>query len=355
MTERVYIGVDIGGSHISVALVETVVEMIKQPLNTQNEISRAHRNLCGVGIGCPGQSKNGVLVAASNFPLLKNAPLVDMLHGYSFLADTPVVLLNDADAAVSAELWAADSRDYYTSVQNAAMITLGTGIGLGLVLNGRLFQGGFGCVEGGHMIVDSSADATACGCGQRGCAEVYASASNISRIYCERLKSSGGADDEQKESPDLGGSKRVFAVADAQSDSVAAAVLDDACKKIATMCINLCRVVDPSVIILGGGMSQAGDALLRRVQRHVDALTWTVLPTDVKVVIAKGMANAGTIGAALASRNLSSSSRSLLTTGGPSPHTSREWSGVVPYVACFLFATAGYAVATMRSRPSARP
>ena len=143
--QRVYLGVDIGGSHVSVGLVsdqgeliyneehpivdatqmaatnlvELIVTMIHQVMGGSSSnvsdsvrsttistgiISRLwkvsglassfeslgkRKRICGIGVGCPGQSKDGILVAASNFPLLKNAPLVDMLHGYNFLADTP--------------------------------------------------------------------------------------------------------------------------------------------------------------------------------------------------------------------------------------------------------------------------
>ena len=418
--ENVYIGVDVGGSHVAVglvndegaliyteeqpiegntqmeptALVSLIVELISQVMDEFQSSARASissdapvggdvvsspswwwngysttlspktkRIIRGVGVGMPGQSKNGVLVAASNFPLFKNVPIVDMLHGYTFLSEIPIILVNDGDAAVAAEKWAEKSKHAYENAQNVAMITLGTGIGVGLVLNGRLFQGSFGCVEGGHMIVDSSPTATLCGCGQRGCVEVYASAGNISRIYLEHLatagKSEGGAGEGQttaaqnvvtrekmteENKSDLlplplsqathaytsttaaamaamrplslvekeglpsashGGSKHVFKIAAADPESIAAHTLDVSCRYLALMCVNLCRVVDPSVIIIGGGMSKAGEPLLSRIRQHIQALTWTVLPTDVEVVLAQGLENAGIVGAALASKDFS--------------------------------------------------
>ena len=363
-TQDLYIGVDVGGSHVSVGivdtegtlvlneetpikdatkllatdLVESIVHLIQQVMNTLPSTSQqgssydvfnmfsttAKNMICGIGVCTPGQSRDGVLVAASNFPLLKDAHLVDMLHGYAFLSAIPIILLNDGDAAVSAELWAADSRDSYNNAQNVAMITLGTGIGVGLVLNGRLFQGGFGCVEGGHMIIDSSKDATLCGCGQRGCVEVYSSAGNISRLYEEELKKEVNSEEKQEAySGHSRGSQRVFEIANSDPTSVASDVLDESCRKLAILIINLCRVVDPTYVILGGGMSKAGNNLLSRVNKYVKECTWSVLPTDVNVVLAKGSSNSGTIGAALAAKTYANNSISLMTaTSNITPKTS---------------------------------
>jgi len=119
------------------------------------------------------------LVAASNFPLLRNYPIASKLS--SLFEDylqrkISVQLLNDADAAIAAEVWGSGNK--YKEYKNIAMVTLGTGIGLGLVLNGQLYQGSNGLVEGGHMIVTDRPASRRCQCGQIGCVEAYASASN---------------------------------------------------------------------------------------------------------------------------------------------------------------------------------
>jgi glucokinase len=92
------------------------------------------------------------------------------------LGNVPATLLNDADAAVSAEVWG--NKERYGKYKNVAMITLGTGIGCGLILNGDLYQGSHGMIEAGHMMVTNSAQSRPCGCGQRGCVEAYSSAKN---------------------------------------------------------------------------------------------------------------------------------------------------------------------------------
>jgi len=358
-----YIGCDVGGSHVAVGLIdadgslifsleqsvlnnttataEDIVQLLHQlcvqicgSLSDLPSSSGRHLKLRGVGIGCPGQSKDGVIVAASNYPLFNNAPLAAMLS--ELLQGVPVVLMNDADAAIAAEVWGKESRDRYENMKNCAMITLGTGIGLGLVLNGALYQGSNGLVEGGHMIIATSSSegegggdkekerARPCGCGQQGCVEAFASARSLSARYEEeQLKrhkdsssrsssgnsssSSSSSGDEQTTTP--GDAKSVFRKA-SQGDLIAASVIDDSAMRLAVMCINICRIVDPQVIIFGGGMAQAGEEFLALVRKHIKALTWTVLPTDVQIVLASASASAGIIGAALAAQKHVSSSSS---------------------------------------------
>lgn len=184
-----------------------------------------------MGVGCPGQCKNGILVAASNLPGWKNVPLCNMIldqllimeKNENFIKDNrhiPVILLNDADAAISAELWG-ESRELYASHDNAAMITLGTGIGVGLVLNGKLYQGSNGLIEGGHMIVcggvDDNISRRKCGCGQIGCVEAYSSASSCAKIYKELSNNNNNL-----------GSKDVFDLA-SNGDKIAEKVINEVC------------------------------------------------------------------------------------------------------------------------------
>jgi glucokinase len=182
-------GVDIGGSHIGIGLYnhqnheelslseksiqpsispEEVVELVVSTIkNAQREI-QYKTSLISIGIGFPGQSKNGILVAASNFPTWKMVPLAEMIS--ERLDHIPATLMNDADAAIAAEVWGTDK---YTNVRNASMISksrsltlphntslpctaLGTGVGFGLILDGRLYSGANGLIEGGHMVREES-------------------------------------------------------------------------------------------------------------------------------------------------------------------------------------------------------
>jgi glucokinase len=197
VVEQVFVGVDIGGSHIGIGLVkkdgcillstevaitshitpaevvDIIVSRTKAMIDELYGDNRFYK-VTGVGIGCPGQACNGVLVAASNLPNFKNVPLADLVS--SSLNALPTTLLNDADAAISAEVWGTEG--IYDEFSNLAMITLGTGIGSALILDGQLYQGSHGLIEGGHMIVSTSTGSRMCGCGQAGCVEAYASASS---------------------------------------------------------------------------------------------------------------------------------------------------------------------------------
>lgn len=108
-----------------------------------------------------GHCKDGVIVATANLPLFKNVPICQLVS--TALNNIPVVLVNDADAALCAEM---ASNSALTHVRNAALVAVGTGIGVGLMLDGKLHQGHNGLIEAGHMIIDKSNDAPLCGCGQ---------------------------------------------------------------------------------------------------------------------------------------------------------------------------------------------
>jgi glucokinase len=203
---KVSIGIDVGGSHVGIGfldmdgvlllksdvkingmvllsdqLVHAIVNLIQKNCNSTWEIS-------SIGVGCPGQAKNGVIVAASNIPLIRNMPLVDILS--QIYKGIPIVLLNDADAALAAEMWGFH-KDAYANIKNAALITLGTGIGCGLMIDGKLYHGSNGLIEAGHMIVSDDPRRTRkCGCGQSGCVEVYASATNTAKRFLELNKES---------------------------------------------------------------------------------------------------------------------------------------------------------------------
>lgn len=198
---EVFVGIDIGGSHISVGYIDSTgqiigsAEMKIDSLTLEpsqliphikkmiDETKEKDWVICSIGVGCPGQSKNGILVAASNLPKFINFNIAAALG--EVFTSIPVLLLNDADAAVSAEVWGKDSKDRYKDFANIALLTLGTGIGCGLILNQQLHQGSNGLIEAGHMIVATGADSRKCPCGQVGCVEVYSSAFNTSKRLAE--------------------------------------------------------------------------------------------------------------------------------------------------------------------------
>lgn len=258
----VLVGIDIGGSHVGIGVVEKIglklLDSISIPLDNSVEpdemVERVSKgalslldaisgpySLISVGIGCPGQSKDGVLIAASNLPKFKNFPLAKKIG--ELLNCSYCLLLNDADAAIACEVWAPINKEKYRGVKNAALITLGTGVGLGLVVNERLYQGSRSLIEGGHMIVGQvpsknlssirqhKLDSIAyshprlCGCGQVNCAEVFASASNTALRMAERDLKSSSLEALSSKSSEMG-SKEVFRRA-SQGDEDAKDVLQE--------------------------------------------------------------------------------------------------------------------------------
>ncbi|MDH3583841.1 MAG: ROK family protein, partial [Phycisphaerae bacterium] len=239
-------------------------------------------DVLGVGVGTPGplSSDQRVVLSAPNLPGWRNIPLQQELQQRAGL---PVRVFNDADAATYGEFRACAAEDGNTS--HIALLTLGTGIGGGLVLDGRMYRGPHGAgSELGHMIVEPGG--RPCGCGQRGCLEQYASATAIRRRFAE--------DRGLTEAP---GAEQIFAEA-AAGDGAARAAIDQAVGYLATACVNLVRTFDPQRIILGGGVAAAGDALVQPVRDAFATRTWNIRPERVRIEAARLGNNAGFIGAA---------------------------------------------------------
>ena len=256
-----------------------------------------------IGIGCPGQCKEGVIVAASNFTY-RNVPITKLV---TEKFGPPCILLNDADAAMAAEIW--NPQLYVDDVGlidknfNAVMITVGTGIGVSLMLRGEIYEGSNGVIEAGHMILNKQG--RKCGCGQTGCAEAYASANNTAI----RMQEAIGTSLKENQYTDIDetgnefGAEMVFRKA-ASGNPTAVKVLDETTEYLAILCINICRVIDPAVIIFGGGMAMAGDILISKVNKHIQKLTWNVLPTDVELRVAQSADHGGIKGAAFAAERM---------------------------------------------------
>ncbi|KAG7394981.1 hypothetical protein PHYBOEH_004422 [Phytophthora boehmeriae] len=200
---KLFAGVDIGATSVKIGNVAAdgiIIYRVQQKLNpaelephdivqftsslltkllTRMEL-RA-QDLAGVGVGCPGVVlPGGVLHAAANFPSWSGVPLQRLL---SDLIGIPVKVCNDADAAIMAEQWVGAAH----GVKSFLMLILGTGVGFGVVDEGRLVRGGSNAIEGGHMIVERNG--RQCGCSQRGCIEAYTSASALLREAREQLNS----------------------------------------------------------------------------------------------------------------------------------------------------------------------
>lgn len=288
MTQR--IGIDVGGTKcLGVALGPTgaVLAEVKVPTpqgadDLVDTIVAVVHELGGgvsVGVGLPGLvARDGTLRAAPNLPGLFEIPFGRLLRGR---LEAPIFLDNDATCATVAEWRVGAGR----GVDDLVVVTLGTGIGGGLVSAGRLQRGGHGFAgEIGHMTIVS--DGRPCGCGRRGCWERYASGSAL------------GDHARVLTGESLSGEAVVQAARTEQEWALD--VIEVFASWVAVGLANLANVVDPTRFVIGGGLADAADVLLdpirRAFVRHVYAAPHRVI---ADIVVGETGSSAGAIGAAL--------------------------------------------------------
>ena len=264
-----YIGIDLGGTNIKGAVVNEQGEIIRQstcPTHAEQgaeavtaTIADMIRDLAkgediaGVGLGCPGTVDDncGTVVYACNLGWIN----YDVRSALKKMTGFSVRLVNDANAAALAEVVAGAAK----GAQSAVMVTLGTGVGGGIVIEGQLLHGAHGSgAELGHMVLNRDETAV-CGCGKRGCVEQYCSASGIVRMAKLALEASD--EESSLRSLDKMTCKDIFDAGRA-GDKLALAVLDQYYAYMGEFLANVCNVVNPEVVVLGGGVSKAGTVLL---------------------------------------------------------------------------------------------
>jgi glucokinase len=317
MNERLAVGIDLGGTNLKAALVDRegrVVAEISCPTQAEQgpdhvidrivtlaaELSdRAgvnHSEIVGAGIGSPGPMnlEKGTIIKAANLPGWKNVPLRDRLRER---LNCRVILENDANAAAYGEYWVGAGRDNPDFV----LLTLGTGVGCGVVLNGEILHGHFdNAAELGHMIV--VLNGLECPCGQRGCLEQYASASAVTRRVADAIRAASSvgcvpdAPSSLPQTPAI--DARIVAEHAARGDPLCCKVWDEACLYLAIACITIQHAYNPATVALGGGMSEAGDFLIEPVRQHLRAQRWNLHDDVPQVVRATLGLDAGVIGAA---------------------------------------------------------
>ena len=316
-----YIGLDLGGTNIKAGLVDETPNVLASasvptPLEggpdsvisvmsdlawrVAAEAKLGMEEVSCIGIGSPGplDFKNGVVLALPNLQGWQNVPLRDRT---SAKTGRPVVLENDANAAAFGEFWAGAGRD--PSIRHMIMLTLGTGIGSGLIIDGRIVHGGFGLGgEGGHLIVEPNG--RLCGCGQHGCLESYASARNTA-LRAEAALAAGEPSSLRQVGKSGSGQISAKDVFDAAKigDLLARRIVQETAKYLAIGCVSLCRVLDPQMIVFAGGMTLAGDYLFDMVTAEFQKRTWSITKDQVQVVPARLGNDAGFIGAAAVAWN----------------------------------------------------
>jgi glucokinase len=235
--------------------------------------------IAGIGIGCGGplDSERGVLIAPLHLPGWTNVPISD-LAANAFVR--PAVLENDATAAAAGEHRYGAGR----GTRNMVYLTVSTGIGGGVVIDGRLFRGSTGNGgELGHVTVDWHGRSCR-GCGRRGCLEAYASGTSIA----ERAREAGM---DVETSADVAAAAR-------EGDAVATRVWDETCEALACGVTSLVNLFEPELVVIGGGVSRAGEQLLGPVRDLVHAEAIDALRRKVGIVQSALGDAVGVVGAA---------------------------------------------------------
>ena len=296
------------------AVIDRIVELIERlrtgapslqskgggPKRANESEHTTHKpDIVAVGIGTPGplSPSRGIVFKAANLPKWRNVALRDRIAERIGL---PVVMENDANAAAYGEYRRADDKSH----QDLVLLTLGSGIGAGTILRGRILHGHFeNASEWGHMIVEPNG--RPCPCGQLGCLERYASAGAIARTIVAQIErgQSSSLAERARAGEAVGRAVHANAADVARAaqagDALAQTVWDEACRYLAVACINIQHAVNPQSILLGGGMSAAGDFLLDPVRRHTEAMRWKLHDDHPEIALAQLGNDAGTIGAAL--------------------------------------------------------
>lgn len=215
-------------------------------------------DVLGIGIGVPGSvDKDGVVAGCDNLGWGRT----DIQTTLKNLTGLPVAAGNDATVAALGECWKGSGN----GCDNMVLITLGTGVGGGIILNGKPLHGTHGAAgEIGHMVLNRN-ETRVCGCGKRGCVEQYCSATGIVRMAKDYLALN--PDDSTLRGLENITCKDVFRAA-AEKDTVAKEVLEQVYAYMGEFIANICAVLNPRQIVIGGGVSKAGKPLIDGIKRH---------------------------------------------------------------------------------------
>ena len=309
-----YIGIDVAGTNLKAGLVNeegTIVAVERTPLDFQGPEPFAEtlaqlaaavmerggvevKDVAYVGMGIPGAVKGGEILYTANIPM-KNVPLEALFRKY---LDLPVLLGNDADCAAVGEWSCGAGR----GTKHFVVITLGTGVGGGMILNGKLYSGCGAGGEVGHIVIKQ--DGVPCNCGRRGCWEAYASATGLIRETKEAMEQHPESALHAVAAANGGVEGRTAFQAAEQGDETALAVCRAYAEYLAAGLTNLVNILHPEAVALGGGVAAAPEHLLLEPVREIVARECYARHVDqVPRIIRAELGNdAGIIGAAMLGR-----------------------------------------------------
>jgi glucokinase len=314
MEEKWLVGVDVGGTTIKMAFISLdgdikyrweidtdirekgryIPAMIARSIDQKlNELKQTKNRLFGIGIGAPGpvNIEDGSIEVAVNLGW-ENFPLQNILEVETAL---PVVVDNDANIAAIGEMWKGAGK----GAKNLIYVTLGTGVGGGIIVNGEVVHGVNGAGgEIGH-ITSVPKDGSPCNCGKSGCLETVASATGTVRLAQEKLSSTDKISRlrDYYEKQQTITAKLVFDTAK-EGDELAKSVIQQVAYHLGFALANLANGLNPKKIVIGGGVSRAGNTLLEPLKEEFARFAFPRVYQGVEIVTATLGINAGVIGGA---------------------------------------------------------
>lgn len=310
------IGIDVGGTNVKIALVdksgkiiysnsvptyakmgyEYTVNNIKQAIkDLMKETNTTAKDIDGIGFDFPGQVdyKTGVVKLAPNIPGWVNVPIAQMIEEEFHI---PTRIDNDVRCAALGEMKFGAGQ----GCENFVCITVGTGIGSGLVINGQLVRGASNAAgEIGHIKLQMK-DGLICGCGDTGCLEAYASGPSIVAMAQDYIK--GGKSTKFREMAAAEGREitpYMVAKAAEAGDPVAKRIFAIVGEYIGIGLTSVINLLNPEKVIIGGGVAEAGDLLLDPIRKTIKERAMVVAGSAVEIVPAQLGNSAGVIGASM--------------------------------------------------------
>lgn len=314
------VGIDLGGTAIKAGLVDREGRILIQS-SIATKVGRDYRliiedmkkqiekliqdygigmdDIESIGIGAPGlmNYKSGHVIYCTNL-FWNNVPLGVLLQEHF---KKPVYIENDATVAGLAESLFGSTK----GVSNSVFLTIGTGIGSGIIINNKVYSGShFAGAEIGHMIIGENF--YKCNCGNNGCLETFASATAMIKYAIHRLEK----DDIKTTILDKAAGKteninaKVIFDAAKEGDQLGKETVDRMIKYLSIGIINVCNILDPEIIAIGGGVSKAGDYLIERLKIEVGKMFFTPNIKYGDIVLAQLGNEAGILGAAFLGNNM---------------------------------------------------
>ncbi|MBF0780990.1 MULTISPECIES: ROK family glucokinase [unclassified Granulicatella] len=307
------IGVDLGGTSVKMAIVSLEGEVLTKWSISTNKLDNGQHivkdiiqsiqqhldlyslnasDIKGIGIGSPGaiDKKKGSVTGAYNLGWASEQPVRALMQE---ALQIPVFIENDANVATLGERW----KGAGLNADDMVLVTLGTGVGGGIVTNGKLVNGSKNCAgEIGHILID--AHGLNCTCGKKGCLETVASATGIVQLarqhsdkYAEKTTLKNMIDDG------IVSAKDIFDYAKC-GDKLAQLIVNQFAEYLGIACSHIANMLNPRYIVIGGGVSGAGEFLIQQVNKYFEKYVLTTISNSTELVLATLGNDAGAIGAA---------------------------------------------------------